>query len=126
MKDTEVSESNQLPAKRAAHRPRIAPGVQDPGPRGRVLLERYGIDQIRHWYKLVLSDQGEKIPLSTPDMLLLGRIARAFTDDNALDKLYDRSFGKVPDKTINLNLNVDVDPVKLGADASEMLAMLED
>jgi len=96
----------------------------DPGPRGRVLVEKYGGAQIIAWYRLIQAERAEEVPLSTGDMLLIGRIARGMRDGAELDKLYDRSFGKVPDRSINLNINAGVDPEKLSEQAAEMLARL--
>lgn len=82
--------------------------------------------EILKWYELIKNGNAEGVPLSTGDILLVGRIARASRDDNALDKLHDRTFGKVPDRNINLNINADVDPEKLSEQAAEMLARLQD
>lgn len=105
----------------------LPPGsFADPGPRARYLVERFGMTEILKWYELIKNGNAEGVPLSTGDILLVGRIARASRDDNALDKLHDRTFGKVPDRNINLNINADVDPEKLSEQAAEMLARLQD
>lgn len=101
-----------------------ATGFQDPGPRSAVLIEKFGMDKIQEFYKQILA--GEKVPLSSADCLIIGRIARATKSDEAQELLYNRRFGKVPDKNINLNVNVDADPEKLSERASEMLARLQD
>lgn len=123
-----MSNPNPTPIAKRGPGHKLSSGFQDPGPRGRFLAEKYGVQQIQDWYKLVLANDGsaKAIPLSTPDIMLLGRIARSFKDDAALDKFYDRSFGKVPDRNINLNINADVDPEKLSEQAAEMLARLRD
>lgn len=123
-----MANPNPLPiANRGANAGKVSTGFQDPGPRGRYLVEKYGMAEIMKFYKLMQQEDGAlAVPLSTQDCLLVGRIARAQKDDNALDKLYDRTFGKVPDRSINLNINADVDPEKLSEQAAEMLARLAD
>lgn len=106
-------------------RPPAQPGsFQDPGPRSAVLIDKFGIAQICEWYEMIL--QKKKVPLSSADSLLIGRIARATKSDEAQELLYNRRFGKVPDKNINLNVNIDADPEKLSERAAEMLARLQD
>ena len=118
-------------AKRRVGRPPASAsgGWQDPGPRGRYLIEKYGMAQIQDWYQILKSPdatnaQKKSIPLSTGDCLLIGRIARAQTSEDSLELLHNRTFGKVPDRSINLNINAGVDPEKLSEQAAEMLARL--
>jgi hypothetical protein len=121
-----MANPNPLPISRKSPGGSVATGFQDPGPRGRFLVEKYGMTEILKYYKMVQDGNAEAIPLATQDILLVGRIARAARDGNELDKLYDRTFGKVPDRNINLNINADVDPEKLSEQAAEMLARLAD
>lgn len=106
-------------------RPPARPGrFADPGPRALELLEKFGMDKIVQFYEDGIAKK--KVPLSSGDMLLVGRLARAFRDGTELEHLHNRSYGKVPDKNINLNVNVEADPEKLSERAAEMLARLQD
>ena len=42
------------------------------------------------------------------------------------ERILDRMFGKVPDRSVNLNINIDTDPDQLSDKAMAMLARLED
>ena len=100
---------------------------QDPGARGKRLVEKHGMEQILIWYDMLkVKEERKGVPLSTQDCLLIGRIARAQFDGVELERLHDRTHGKVPDRNINLNINADVDPEKLSEQAAEMLARLQD
>lgn len=123
-----MSNPNPTPIANRATGGKPSTGFQDPGPRARYLVEKYGIEQIVEWYEILKTKdpkQIKTIPLSTPDCLLVGRIARAQFDGVELERLNDRTHGKVPDRNINLNINADVDPEKLSEQAAEMLARLQ-
>lgn len=66
---------------------------------------------------------GRKVPLSTQDAIVcvqLGNILE-MRDGIERERMYDRLFGKVPDRTINLNLNLDVSPDQLSERAILLL-----
>jgi hypothetical protein len=93
---------------------------QDPGSRGKVLLDKYGPAEI---IKFATSSI-KKTPLSTQDYQLVKQLARTFESGDELERFNNRSFGKVPDKQINLNVNLDVSPEQLSERALALLATI--
>lgn len=113
------------PVKNKGGRPKRPVGsFADPGPRAIALVEKFGAAQILEWYAMIDKGEAKKIPLGTGDILLLGRIARSIKDGVELERFYDRSFGKVPDRNINMNVNIEADPEKLSERAADMLSRL--
>src|SRR5271156_663472 len=102
-----MNNTEKVPTKRPRGRPPFAPGsFADPGPRGRYLVEKFGTAQILQWYEaLKIKEERKKVPLSAADCLIIGRLARAQFDGLELERFHDRTFGKVPDRNINLNVN---------------------
>jgi hypothetical protein len=100
---------------------RKATGFADPSSRTKVLLEKYTPAQILDFAKNIA-----KAPLSTPDAVIIMHIANVL-ERNGLERerLYDRTFGKVPDKKINLNVNIDATPEQLSERALAVLARLQ-
>lgn len=93
---------------------------QDPSSRARYLLEKYTPHQI---FKFANS-KIKHTPLSTPDYQLVRQIARTFEDGAELERFQNRTFGKVPDKNINLNINLDATPEQLSERALDLLARI--
>jgi hypothetical protein len=94
---------------------------EDPGIRGKFLIQKYGIKEILKFAKNI-----KKAPLSTQDAQIVAQIARSFEDGQELERFQNRTFGKVPDKQINLNVNLDVSPEQLSERAMELLARISD
>jgi hypothetical protein len=93
---------------------------QDPASRARYLLEKYTPHQI---FKFANS-KIKHTPLSTPDYQLVRQIARTFEDGAELERFQNRTFGKVADKSINLNINLDATPEQLSERALELLSRI--
>ena len=94
----------------------IYQGMADPGRRRVVLLEKYGIKKILKFAKDL-----EKAPLTAQDGQLVMQIARSFYDGQELERFENRAYGKVPDKSINLNVNLDGTAEELGQRAQALL-----
>lgn len=97
-------------------------GVQEPSPRLKYLCEAHGVESI---LKAMKDEKYLAKTFSTYDGILIIGLANALKgSDNARESLLNRMFGKVPDKQINLNLNVDSSPEQLSDKALAMLQML--
>ena len=94
---------------------------QDPGVRGKYLIQKYGVKEILKFAKNI-----KKAPLSTHDAQIVAQIARSLEDGAELERFQNRTFGKVPDKQINLNMNIDATPEQLSERALELLARISD
>lgn len=96
--------------------------MEDPGVRMKFLAKEHGIAVILACMK------DEKLlakTFSTYDgMLIMGFANSLKGSDTARESMLNRMFGKVPDKQINLNLNIDVDPENLSSRAGDMLSSL--
>lgn len=93
-----------------------------PDIRAKHILEKYTPAQI-----LAFAKDIKKAPLSTSDAIVVIHLANILERDGIeRERLYDRTFGKVPDKTISLNLNVDVDAAQLSDKALSLLGKLTD
>lgn len=100
---------------------------QDPGHRARYLLERYGSDEIINLAVLVQTGKINKTKLSTFDCMLVVQMASILKSDGLeRERLWDRIFGKVPDRAMNINMNLDATPEQLSERALALLARLQD
>lgn len=97
-------------------------GLQDPGPRMKLLAEKHGIETI-----LKAMDDHAFLgkTFSTYDgMLIVGLGNSLKGSGEERERMLNRMFGKVPDRQINLNLNVDVAPEQLSARAGNLFSQL--
>lgn len=94
---------------------------QPPSARADFLSSKYSTDQIIAFAKLISG--GHKHPLTSQDAIVCIQLANILQLRDGLERerLYDRLFGKVPDRTINLNLNLDVSPDQLSERALALL-----
>ena len=100
----------------------IAKGLQEPSIRLKHLAESHGIESI---LKAMKDEKYLAKTFSTYDgMLIIGLANSLKGSDSARESLLNRMFGKVPDKQINLNVNVDSSPEQLSDRALSLLAML--
>ena len=100
----------------------VAKGLQEPSIRLKHLAESHGIESI---LKAMKDEKYLAKTFSTYDgMLIIGLANSLKGSDSARESLLNRMFGKVPDKQINLNLNVDSSPEQLSDKALSLLAML--
>ena len=104
--------------------PFAKPRWQDPTTRGRYLLEKFGVDEILAFGKKIADSK--PVPLSTQDAQLVAQIARSLNDGTELERFQNRTFGKVPDKQISLNVNLETSPEKLSERALALLDNLTD
>lgn len=96
-------------------------GLQEPSPRMRLLLQAHGVAKILKAAKD--HDYLEK-EFSGYDGLLIIALANALKgDETAIENRLNRMFGKVPDKQVNLNVNLDVSPEQL---TERALSLLDD
>lgn len=96
---------------------------QDPGPRAKKLIEKHGIQEVM---KAADDIKYAAKHFSSYDQMILAAIANAMKGNGEeRERLFNRMFGKVPERTINLNVNVDIDPTKLTDRARDMLARIE-
>lgn len=91
-------------------------GMADPGRRRVALLEKYGVKKILKFAKDI-----QKANLTAQDAQLVMQIARSFYDGQELERFENRAYGKVPDKSINLNVNLDGTAEELGERARALL-----
>lgn len=100
---------------------------QDPGQRARYLLHKYGPDEVINLATQVRAGKINKTKLSTLDAMLIVQMGNILQSDGLeRERLWDRIFGKVPDRNINLNANLDISPEELSQRAKEMLARISD
>lgn len=94
---------------------------QDPGSRAKILLEKFGVDQIIKFSKNI-----KKAPVSSFDGMLIIQMGNILVLRDGLERerLWDRMFGKVPDKNININLNLDAPSDQLRNRALDLLEKL--
>lgn len=118
----------KIPAKRVFkrdvpdHLP--APKLADPGGRFRELIARHSPEKI---LKALRDEKFLEKEFSTYDGVLIMAIGAALKGNgDERERMFNRMFGKVPDKTINLNLNVDVTPAALSSRAQEILGRIEE
>ena len=99
-------------------------GLQDPSPRLKFLVDQHGIG---HILKAMEDQKYLEKNFSTYDGLLIMGLANGLKGDGLeRERILDRMFGKVPDRSVNLNINIDTDPDQLSDKAMAMLARLED
>ena len=99
---------------------KIQTSVQPPEQRAKILLAKYSPQQIMAFAKDI-----KKAPLSTPDAIIVMHLANVLNADGLeRERLYDRTFGKVPDRAININLNLDSTPEQMSERALALLGEL--
>lgn len=97
-------------------------GIQEPGPRMKLLLAQHGVGKI---LKAAKDPQFLDKEFSGYDGMLIMALANSLSgNETAIENRLNRMFGKVPDKQVNLNLNIDADPQQLSDRALSMLAQL--
>lgn len=97
-------------------------GIQEPGPRMKLLLQEHGAAKI-----LKASKDPDFLDknFSGYDGMLIMALANSLSgNETAIENRLNRMFGKVADKQINLNLNVDADPAALSSNAFDLLGQL--
>lgn len=96
-------------------------GIQDPGPRAKLLVERHGIASI---LKAIEDKDYLAETFSTYDGMLIVGIGNSLRGNGEeRERMLNRMFGKVADKQINLNVNIDASPEQLSDNA---LGLLDD
>ena len=98
---------------------------QEPRLRADYLAQKYSSDQIIAFAKAIAA--GEKTPLSQQDCIVAINLANIYEmrSGEERERLYNRIFGKVPDKAININLNIDATPQQLSDRAQALLDDLD-
>jgi len=98
------------------------PKLQDPGTRAKILVEKHGSEKILR----ALKDENYLArEFSTYDGMIIIAIGNALKGSgDERERLFNRMFGKVPDKQVNLNVNVDLSPDQLSERAQELLARI--
>lgn len=93
--------------------------LQDPGTRAKTLIQKHGPEKVLR----ALRDEKflEKNFTTYDGMLIMGIGAALKGSGDERERMFNRMFGKVPDKQINLNLNIDINPATLSNRAREML-----
>lgn len=94
---------------------------QSPSVRAEYLVRKYSTAQIIAYAKLI--SDGKKTKISSPDAIIVVQLANVLQLRDGLERerLYDRLFGKVPDKVLNLNINLDATPSQLSERANALL-----
>lgn len=96
--------------------------VAEPNVRLKELVRDHGIATI---LKAMNEPEFLAETFSTYDGMHIISLAKALKGDHqAYEHALNRMFGKVPDKQINLNLNIEADPDKLSERANGMLSSL--
>jgi len=95
---------------------------QPPAVRAEFLTAKYQPHQLISMAKLI-SEGKPCRELSSQDAVVCIHLANILQmrDGVERERLYDRTFGKVPDRTINLNLNLDCTPEQLSQRAIALL-----
>jgi hypothetical protein len=103
-------------------RPPSLHSTAEPGTRMKYLVKEYGTDVILR----AMNDQKFLAQtFSAYDAMLIAGIGNSIKGSGEeRERVLNRMFGKVPDKQINLNLNIDVRPEQLTSKANEMLARI--
>lgn len=93
--------------------------LQDPGARAKMLVEKHGPARI---LKALRDQKFLETEFSTYDGMIIIGIGNALKGSgDERERLFNRMFGKVPDKTISLNVNIDIQPEALSQRANELL-----
>lgn len=95
---------------------------QPPSQRAEYLTTKFKTHELIAFAKLIAN--GERVSqLSSQDAIVCIQLANIYQlrDGIERERMYDRLFGKVPDRTINLNLNLDVSPDQLSERATALL-----
>lgn len=99
-------------------------GMQDPGPRAKALVDMHGIEKIM---KAIDDPKYLAKEFSTYDGMIIMGIGNSLRGNgHERERMFDRMFGKVPDKQINLNINLDASPEQLSDRALSLLERLTD
>lgn len=98
------------------------PKIQDPGDRAKILVEKHGPAKI---LKALNDEDFLAEEFSTYDGMIIVAIGAALRGSGEeRERLFNRMFGKVADKQINLNVNVETRPEQLSERAHELLARI--
>lgn len=95
---------------------------QPPSQRAEYLTTKFKTHELIAFAKQIAN--GERVSqLSSQDAIVCIQLANIYQLRDGLERerMYDRLFGKVPDRTINLNLNLDVSPDQLSQRAITLL-----
>lgn len=117
-----------LPRKpsRGGRQPLVPGGMamfQDPGPRAKALVQKHGPATV---LRAMRDEKFMDANFTTYDAMIIAGLANSINGSGEeRERMFNRMFGKVPDKTINLNLNIDITPDQLSAKASALLAQLD-
>lgn len=94
-------------------------GIEEPGTRAKVLVEVHGTEKI---LRAIKDEKYLAANFTTYDAMIIVGIGNALKGSgDERERMFNRMFGKVPDKSINLNLNVEVGPEQLSKRAKDML-----
>jgi hypothetical protein len=105
--------------------PPRSPKRQDVAERAQYLLTTYGPSDMLRLHDNLMAGKVPRECLSSFDALVVAQIARGLRNDGQeRERLWDRMYGKVPDKVVNLNANVEIDADALSEQAAELLARL--
>lgn len=93
---------------------------QPPAQRAEALTRFYTPKEITRMAKAISA--GKDTPLSSQDAIVCVHLANIYKADGLeRERLYDRTFGKVPDRQVNVNVNLDVAPEQLSDRALTLL-----
>ena len=113
-----------LPVKNKGGRPLASTKTEtQPGPRMQALLRKHGVKEI---LKAIEDRNYLADNFSSMDAMLIKGLGDSIAQGGqALENALNRMFGKVPDKAINLNLNIDATPQQLSDRAQALLDDLD-
>ena len=100
-------------------------GFTHPAIRAKQLIAKYQSDEILALAERIQNGKA-KNEINTQDAIIITHLARALRDGIERERLYDRTFGKVPDRSVNLNIDADTDADQLSDKAMDLLATLTD
>lgn len=110
------------PTKQYLENAGMIPKFQDPGGRAKDLISRHSSEKILR----ALNDEKYLTQeFSTYDGMIIVWLAQALKGDGVeREKLFNRMFGKVADKQVNVNVNVEATPESLSNKARELLSRI--